>query len=136
MEEIQHIAIDLYRGAHDTRQGLQFDVAAVASRLKEEFPGIWFEEEYYHGYIELIKASCSGSGPEERMLKIFQRDASELGPKFAFTVSEHGVVMMKGCIARYRLSFTRLGHTPARLWYRAEEFLRSFCLTRSDGAPD
>jgi hypothetical protein len=130
MEEIQRIGIELYRGASDIRQGLHFDMGVIASRLQEEFPGIWFEEDYYERQLAKFKEALPDSGSKEGVLRTSRKDARELGPKLAFTVSEEGVVMMRGCIARYRLSFSILNHTPAPLRDRADKFLKSFCLKR------
>jgi hypothetical protein len=80
------IGINLYRSHEDVRQGIQFDVALLMSRLFQAFPGIVFEDEYFEQQISRVKEVVALHGSGGGAVKIAQNDANERGPRYGFWV--------------------------------------------------
>jgi hypothetical protein len=116
-----NIGIDLYRSAKaEERQGLQFDVGYVVTRLFVLFPDMILSEEYYQNFINQTRNLGPGCEPA---LPIADRDANERGPRLGFEVPSHSI---RGGISRYVISFTCPADASPRMVAMIKEFLNSF----------
>lgn len=137
---MESISINLYRGENHERQGLQFDVALVITRLMGVFQNIIFETEYFTRVLacvdQLILEHQGDARPSPEVKRRAKQDAEERGPSYRFSVCIDSVAKLSGVISGYHLSFYFTEETPQNLREQAESFLRSFAIPLSNSGTD
>lgn len=128
--KLMQIGINLYRRSDDdVRQGLQFDLGCIVTRLFRDFPEIVFEEEYYRKHLAAVERIAKDM-PPNRAPAIAARDAEERGPAFSFRVAAPSGSPLRGGVSRYTISFRLDADVAPELRKKAEAFIDSFCLPR------